>query len=264
MAILESRTKTGISWVTESVALFKQMPRKWLLLALAYLGIFVFIPSFPGLQLFAFVTILIWPVFISIAMRMYRNAEVQKQENLSTIMQLIQPKMRNLLLLGLVSLFYFMLVSVILSADLHAVSEIMEQKTKLTEQEMMLAIGQTMTPVLLKLILLFIPLMIAVWFAPMLIAFNGYSVMKSIKSSIAGSLQHMVAMTAAWLLLTAGLISLVMGASLIAGLVAFMQPAFGQSLMSMLVFGCLLMSIALTLAFQYVSYRDIFRAAPNA
>lgn len=263
MAILASRTKTGMSWVSECIALFKQAPRKWLLLALAYLGIFVFMPSVPGLQLFAFVTILVWPIFIAIAMRMFRNTELQKEENLSAIIQLIQPHMRKLLLLGLVSLLYFMLVSVILSTDLQAVAEIMEQKTKLSEQEMMLAIGQTMTPVLLKLALLFIPLMTAVWFAPMLIAFNGYSVMKSLKSSIAGSLQYMVAMTAAWLLLTAGMISLMMGASLIAGVFAFVQPAFAQSVMTTLVFGCLLISISLTLAFQYVSYRDIFRGAPN-
>lgn len=264
MAILESRTKTGVKWVTESVALFKLTPRKWLLLALSYLGIFVFIPSFPGLQLFSFVTILIWPIFIVIAMRMYHNAEVQKDENLSSIMQLVQPKMRELLLLGLISLFYFILVSIILSADLQAITETMGKQAQLTEQEMVLAIGQTVTPVLLKLTLLFIPLIAAVWFAPMLIVFNGYSVMKSIKSSIAGSLQYVVAMTAAWLLLTAGIISLILTVSLVAGLFAFIQPDFAQSLMTMLIFGCLLVSIALTLAFQYVSYRDIFRAAPNA
>jgi len=264
MAISESRTRTGLSWVRESIALFKQTPRQWLLLALSYLGIFVFIPSFPGLQLFSFVTILIWPVFIAIAMRMYRNAEVQKEENLSSAMQFIQPKLRQLLLLGLASLLYFMLVSIILSTDLQVIAESMEKKAQLTDQEVVLAIVQTATPVLLKLILLFIPLMVAVWFAPMLIAFNGYSVMKSIKSSIAGSLQYMVEMTAAWLLLTAGIISLILSASLIARLFALIQPAFAQSLMTMLIFGCLLVNIALMLAFQYVSYRDIFRAAPNS
>ncbi|MEO1946574.1 MAG: hypothetical protein ABGW96_03320, partial [Methylophilaceae bacterium] len=62
MAISELRTRTGLSWVRESIVLFKQTPRQWLLLALSYLGIFVFLPSFPGLQLFSFVTILIWPV----------------------------------------------------------------------------------------------------------------------------------------------------------------------------------------------------------
>ena len=41
MAILESRTKTGLSWVKESIALFKTAPRQWLLLALVYVGLFM-------------------------------------------------------------------------------------------------------------------------------------------------------------------------------------------------------------------------------
>ena len=263
MAILASRIQTGMSWIAESIALFKQAPRQRLLLALAYLGIFVLIPSLPGLQLLAFVATLIWPIFIAIAMRIYRNSEFKKQENLSTIMQLIQPKLRKLLMLGLGSLLYFMMVSVVLSSDVQALAEMLDKKAQLSEQEVLLA-WKTIMPVFLKLILLFIPLMMAIWFAPMLIAFNDYSVMKALKSSLAGSLQYMVAMTAAWLLLSVGIVMLMLSASLFSGLFAFMQLAFAQALMTMLVFGCLLISIALTLAFQYVSYRDIFRAAPNA
>lgn len=260
MAILESRTKTGISWISESIALFKQAPRKWLLLALCYLGIFVLIPSVPGLQILAFVTILIWPIFIALAMRLYRNAELKKVENLSTIFQLILPNMRKLFTLGLVCLLYFIGVSLVLSTDVQALADIINKQTELTEAEMTLAL-QTMTPILLKLTLLFVPLMMAVWFAPMLIAFNHYSVGKAIKSSVAGSLQYIVAITAAWLLLTAGIMTLMFVASVVVGLFAFMLPAIVQSLMTALVFGCFLISIALTLAFQYVSYRDIYRAA---
>jgi hypothetical protein len=260
MAILESRTKTGISWIGESIALFKQAPRRWLLLAMTYLAIFVFIPSFPGLQLFSFITILIWPIFIAIAIRLYRNAEFQKEENLSTVLQLMQPKMRKLLMLGLVNLTYFIVVSLILSSDMQTLTEIMNEQRQMSEHEVMVAM-QTMMPIFLKLIVLFIPLTMAVWFAPMLIAFNNYSVTKSLKSSIAGSLQYMVAITAAWLLLSAGIIMLMLAASVFAGLFAFMHLGFSQSLMTILVFGALLISIALTLAFQYVSYRDIFRAA---
>lgn len=260
MAILDSRTKTGISWISESIDLFKQSPRKWLLLALCYLGIFVLIPSMPGLQIFAFITILIWPVFIVIAIRLYRNAEINKGENISTILQLIQPKIKQLLLLGLVCLLYFMVVSIILSADVKALAEIIDKQTQLTEEEMSLAV-KTMIPILLKLTLLFIPLMMAVWFAPMLIAFNHYPLAKAIKSSVAGSLQYIVAMTAAWLLLTAGMMTLLFASSMLVGLFALILPNLVPSLMTALVFGCFLISIALTLAFQYVSYRDVFRAA---
>ena len=165
MAILASRTKTGISWISESIALFKQSPRKWLLLASAYLGLFVLLPSIPGLQIFAFVTILIWPIFIVVAMRLYRNVEFNKEETLSSIMQLIQPNIRKLLMLGFVNLFYFILVSILLSADMQALAEILDKKNQLSDQEMIAAL-QSMMPVFLKLVVLFIPLMMAGWFAP--------------------------------------------------------------------------------------------------
>lgn len=260
MAILESRTKTGISWVGESITLFKQAPRKWLLLALTYLGIFVFIPSFPGMQIFAFITILIWPIFIAIAIRLYRNTEFRKEEHVAITMQLIQPKIKKLVMLGFVNLVYFIVVSLLLSSDMQVLTEIMNNQTKMSEQEVIRAM-QTMMPIFLKLIVFFIPLVMAVWFAPMLIAFNDYTVTKALKSSIAGSLQYVVAMTAAWLLLTSGVMLLMLAASIFSGLFAFVSLAFAQSLMTILVFGALLISVALTLAFQYVSYRDIFRAA---
>ena len=100
MAILQSRTQTGISWVKESIALFKLSPRKWLMLALAYVGLFMILPTQPGFQFFAFISILLWPVFIAVAMRMFRNAELNKTENLTTILQGLQPKMAVLMLLG--------------------------------------------------------------------------------------------------------------------------------------------------------------------
>ncbi|HSR01319.1 MAG TPA: BPSS1780 family membrane protein [Methylophilaceae bacterium] len=263
MAILGSRTKTGISWISESIGLIKQAPRKWLFIALVYLAIFVFIPSIPGFQLFALLTIIIWPVFIAIAIRMYRNEEVKKTENISIIMQLIQPKMKKLLLLGFLTLIYFIGVSLLFSSDAHVLAEILNKQTQMTEQEMATAM-QTIMPILLKLMLMFVPLMIAVWFAPMLIAFHDYSVIKALKSSVAGAIQYVISLTAAWLLLSGAIITMMIIASVVVGLFSFMQPAIVQTLMSFLLFGCFLISVALTLAFQYVSYRDIFRAAPTA
>lgn len=260
MAILASRTKTGISWISESIALFKQAPRKWLSLALVYLGLFVLLPSVPGLQIFGFITVLIWPAFIAIAMRMYRNTEVNKEENFSAITQLIQPQMRVLIFLGLVNLIYFILVSILLSTDMKVLADIIENQNKLSEQEMAAAI-KTMMPIFLKLFLMFVPLVVATWFTPMLIAFNGYSLGKAIKSSIAGSLQYIIALIAAWLLLSAASMTLMIVASLLVGMFAVIAPAIAQPLMPVLMFGCLLVSIAVTLAFQYVSYRDVFRAA---
>ncbi len=260
MAILESRTKTGFSWVTESVALFKSAPRKWLLLGLAYVGLFMMLPSIPGLQFLSFISILIWPVFLAIAIMMYRNADIKKQQNLSEMMQNIQPKMTQLMALGAACLLYAVLVSFVLNSDIESLVALTQNKAEMTESQMM-AIMQKMFPFLLKLSLLLIPLMMATWFSPMLIAFNNYSLIKAIKSSIAGSLQYMIALAAAWLLLTVGIIALMLIVGIVAGIISNLVPVLGQMLMSMVVFGCLLLATALMLAFQYVSYRDVFRAA---
>ncbi|HNV87387.1 MAG TPA: BPSS1780 family membrane protein [Methylotenera sp.] len=260
MAIHESRTKTGISWVTESVTLFRTAPRKWLLLALAYVGLFMMIPSIPGLQFFAFISILIWPIFLAVAITLYRNADYKKKQSLGEIVQNVQPKMSQLMALGGACLLYAMVVSFVLDSDMQGLAALTQNKTEMTESQMMNFL-QKMFPLLLKLTLLLIPLMMATWFSPMLIAFNDYKLVKAIKSSIAGSLQYMVALAAAWLLLTAGILALMLGVGIVAGIISSLIPGLGQVLMSMVVFGCLLLATALMLAFQYVSYRDVFRAA---
>ena len=262
MAILQSRTKTGISWISESIALFKQSPRKWLLLALAFMGLFVLLPSVPGLEIFGLITMLIWPVFVAIAVRLYRNAEFKKTEDLSTTMQLIQPRVKALLLLGFVNLLYLILIS-LLSTDAKEFAALMNNHTKMSQEELSLA-TQKVIPSFLMFMLLLIPMFITNWFSPMLIAFNNYDLVKAIKSSIAGCLQYIVALIAAWLLLSASMMALMIVVSLLAGLFAVIQPAIAQSLVVALVFGCFLISIALTFAFQYVSYRDVFRAAPGS
>ncbi len=260
MAIQESSTKTGISWVKESVDLFKTAPRKWLLLALTYVGLFMMLPSIPGLQFFAFVSILIWPVFLAIAIMMYRNADIKKEQNFSEIIYIIQPKLKQLIALGGACLLYAALVSFVLNSDIKGLAEIAQNKTNMTESQMIVFL-QKMFPFLLKFTLLLIPLMMATWFSPMLIVMNNYGFVKALKSSVAGSLQYMIALGVSWLLLTLGIVALMLIVGIVAGIVSSLVPVLGQMLMSFVVFGCLLLATALMLAFQYVSYRDVFRAA---
>ena len=260
MAILETSTKTGISWVKESVDLFKTAPRKWLSLALAYVGLFMMLPSVPGLQFFAFVSILIWPVFLAIAIIMYRNADLKKEQNFSEIINMVQPKLTQLIALGGACLLYAALVSFVLNSDIQGLAELTQNKTTMTESQMIIFL-QKVFPFLLKFTLLLIPLMMATWFSPMLIAYNNYNVVKALKSSVAGSLQYMVALGVSWLLLTLGVVALMLVVGIIAGIVSGLVPVLGQMMMSFVVFGCLLLATALMLAFQYVSYRDVFRAA---
>ncbi|MGQ0442771.1 MAG: BPSS1780 family membrane protein [Methylophilaceae bacterium] len=263
MAILESRSQTGVGWAKESVAIFKLAPRRWLLLALVYVGIFGMLPSLPGLQILAFITILVWPVFIAVAVRLYQNSESNKSENLADILNIVQPKSVSLILLGAVCLGYVVLISLFLNADIQGLALLTNVQSEINETQMALMLDK-MGPLLLKLTLLLIPLMMATWFAPMLIAYNHYSVAKAIKSSIAGSLQYMIALATAWLLLTLGIVLLMLVIGVLVGVMSALVPATAQLLLSTVVFACLLLASALMLAFQYVSYRDIFRAATTS
>jgi len=260
MATFKASIKTGVNWIKESVALFKTAPSKWMLLALSYVALFMMLPSLPGFQWFAFLTILIWPIFMAVAIAIFRNADLQKTQKISEIILAIRPKASLLMALGGASLLYGVLMSFVLNSDIQGLLSMPHNDSGMTESQAV-AIVEKMMPFMLKFGLLLIPLMMATWFSPMLIAFNNYTVVKAIKSSIAGSLQYLVAMGAAWLLLTTGIVMLMLAVGVVIGLISSVVPVFGQLLVPLVVFGCLLLATALMLAFQYVSYRDVFRAA---
>lgn len=261
MAILESRTKTGLSWVKESLDLFKAQPSRWMLLAIAYVGIFMMLPSIASLKYFGFLSVLIWPVFIAFAVMLFRNAEMGKQETVQAVLTKIQPKFTLLMLLGLACLVYATLATYVLNSDIQGLMSFADKGAQMSESEYAKFMDQFM-PFILKLLLLLLPLFVATWFSPVLIVVNNYSLVDAIKSSIAGVLQYTVAMGAAWLVLSAGIMGLMLATGLVIGVVGALVPALAQALMPMLVFGCLLLATALMFAFQYVSYRDVFRAAP--
>ena len=260
MAILESRTQTGTGWVKEGINLFKAQPRKWLSLSLAYVGLFMMLPSVPGMEIFALVAILWWPVFIALAVALYRDADNKKQQNLSEIFGTLKPRVTALMALGGVCLLYGILVSLILSSDLQGLLKLSQLKGDMTPSQASIIAEKTL-PLILKLMLLLLPFMMATWFSPMLIAFNNYTVVKAIKSSIAGSIQYMVALSVAWLIVTIGVILLLVPVGIITGILTSLMPNAGNLFASVLVFGCLLLATSLMLALQYVSYRDVFRAA---
>jgi hypothetical protein len=93
-------------------------------------------------------------------------------------------------------------------------------------------------PMIGKLILLLLPLLMGTWFSPMLIVYNHYSLLKSIKSSVAGSLMYIIPLGLSWLIFST------------------------TAILFMLSCGVLIGSLVM-FAFQYISYRDIFKSAKS-
>ncbi len=59
--------RDSIRWNKESFVLFKKTPNQSLMLSLAYLFIFMLLPSMPIVQVFSIASILIWPIFLVFA-----------------------------------------------------------------------------------------------------------------------------------------------------------------------------------------------------
>lgn len=259
----ETGTQQGLRWVRESVALFKMQPHLWMLWSLAYIVIFMVLPSLPGMGFLGLLTVIIWPICMAFVVLLYRQADLQQAMSPRAVWAQLQPHLRMLMLLGLSCLVYAVLATYLLSSELAALVAHAPTKVGMTESQMTLFLENTLS-FIVKVLLLLLPLFIATWFSPMLISLNGYPLVKAIKSSIAGMLQYTLAMGVSWLVMTLGILVLMLGLGLMIGVLGALIPMLAKLLMPLLVFGALLVINALMFAFQYITYKDVFRAAPQA
>ena len=257
----ETGTQRGLRWVRESVALFKTQPHIWMLWSLTYIAIFMILPSLPMLSFLGLLSVVIWPACMAFVVMLYRQMDLQGEMVPAMVWQQQQTHFRTLMLLGLSCLIYAVLATYLLGSDLAALVAHAPTKAGMTESQMTVFLENTLS-FIVKVLLLLLPLFIATWFSPMLIALNGYSLSKAIKSSIAGMLQYTMPMGVSWLVMTAGMLVVMLGLGLVIGILGALIPMLAQLLMPLLVFAALLVINALMFAFQYISYKDVFRAAP--
>lgn len=257
----ESGTQRGLRWVRESLALFRVQPHVWMLWSLAYIVIFMVLPSLPLLGFLGLLSVVIWPACMAFVVMLYRQVDIQGEMMPRLIWQQLQTHFKTLVLLGGSCLVYAILATYLLSSELASLVAHAPSKAGMTESQMTLFLENTLS-FIVKVLLLLLPLFIATWFSPMLIALNGYPLSKAIKSSIAGMLQYTLPMGVSWLVMTVGMLIVMLGLGLIIGILGAMIPMLAQLLMPLLVFAALLVINALMFAFQYISYKDVFKAAP--
>lgn len=257
-------TETGIQrgqrWVRESFALFKTQPHFWMLWSLAYIIVFMVLPSLPHMGFLGLLTVIVWPVCMVFVVMLYRQADLGLPATPAAVIAKLQPHLKTLMLLGLSCLVYAVLATYLLSSDLASLVAHAPTKAGMSDTQMTQFVEGVLT-FTVKVLLLLLPLFITTWFSPMLITVNGYPLVKAIKSSIAGMLQYMWPMGAAWLMMTLVMVALMLALGLLIGIVGALVPMLAQLLMPLLVFGILLVTNAMMFAFQYISYRDVFRAA---
>lgn len=250
----QSSIKRGMNWVIHSVSIFRKSPATWMLLSLGYVILFMVLPALPVMPvLLKLLIILAWPYCLAIAIGMFRQADQDKDIEFSELAAKTKPQLAKLATLGGICLAYGILVSIFTQDDMQAFVEL-SNATPPSEALLTKAL-----PLVAKLLLLLLPMMMATWFSPMLVAYNNYSVVNAIKSSIAGCLQYVVPLTVAWLFLTVSIAIGMMLIGIVVAIVTAISKVLGGLLMMLALVGCLLLATALMLAFQYVCYRDIYR-----
>ena len=247
--------RDSIRWNKESFMLFKKTPNQSLMLSLTYLFIFMLLPSMPMIQIFSIASILIWPVFLVFAVNFYKTHDKNKEENFLVVYEKIKLRLATLLSLGLICLIYAGMVTMVLNSEMQGFIQISEKNNEL------LTVMNNFVPMIGKLILLLLPLLMATWFSPMLIVYNNYSLFKAIKSSIAGCLMYIFPLGLSWFIFSTIAILFMLSCGLLIGSLASFFPAIGPSLMGAIIFFALLVITSVMFAFQYISYRDIFKSA---
>ena len=249
--------KDSIRWNKESFLLFKKTPNQSLMLSLTYLFIFMLLPSVPMVQVFSIASILIWPIFLVFAVNFYKIHDKNKNETFLAVYEKIKPRLLTLLALGLICLTYAGIVTMVLNSEMQHFIQLSENNNELVN------VINNFLPMIGKLILLLLPLLMGTWFSPMLIVYNHYSLFKSIKSSIAGSLMYIIPLGLSWLIFSTIAILFMLSCGLLIGALASLFPAIGPSLMGAIIFFALLVITSVMFAFQYISYRDIFKSAKS-
>jgi hypothetical protein len=249
--------RDSIRWNKESFKLFKKTPNQSLMLSLAYLFIFMLLPSMPMIQIFSIASILIWPIFLVFAVNFYKTHDKNKEENFLAVFEKIKPRLTTLLMLGFICLIYAAMVTMVLNSEMQGFIQLSENNNELV------TVINNFLPMIGKLILLLLPLLMATWFSPMLIVYNNYSLFKSIKSSIAGCLMYIFPLGLSWLIFSIIAILFMLSCGLLIGALASLFPAIGPSLMGAIIFFALLVITSVMFAFQYISYRDIFKSAKS-
>ena len=225
-----------------------------MLLGSVYIFAYLLIPTIPGLSLISPFLIIVWPISTMIFINYFKLIQNSKQPGLKDLLKIDKQNIRALTYLGLICLFYSLLISLILSPDLKNILAVAND-SDVKENISNYGVG-----IIVKFIILAIPILMATWFSPILITYHNFGLVKAIKSSFAGVLLSIIPILLAWIILLGGFISLLFVIILIFSILG----ANENILMSyVLIFSCMIALaayIASLFSFQFITYKDIFKS----
>ena len=252
---MKSTLNKAHHWVTQSILLTKLNFKVTLLLGSAYVFAYLLVPSIPSLSFISPFLIIAWPISTMIFINFFRLTQDKKETDFKALLKIDKENIRVLIYLGVICLFYSLLISLILRPDMENIS------AAASEPEISEDIFNSVVIIVIKFMFLAIPILMATWFAPILIAYHNFGLIKAIKSSFAGVLLSIIPITLSWL----DFIGRLYLANFFNDHGFYNTWVYCQNdlVYSVLIFLCVLVLaayIATLFSFQYTTYKDVYKS----
>lgn len=239
MEARQVRGRQGLQWILSGFYLFRLAPLVWILLCFTLLLIAATLELFPLLGKFIFT--LVSPVFMAGIMVGCRSLERGDQLELIHLFVGFKKNTTQLISIGGFYLIgQVLIIGVFMMIGGSALVDMLLYGKRFDEQELMRVMDNALSASLAGL-LLTIPLMMAMWFAPLLIMFENMPPMIALRKSFFACLKNIIPFQIYAITL------------IVLGLLAVIPYGLG-----------LIIWIPTVFASIYVSYQDIFQPEPMA
>jgi hypothetical protein len=231
------RAVHGWYWITEAFALFRRNALNWIVLNLALLLVALGLTVIPVIG--AYVLYLLTPMFLAGLMSACRDQEAGRDIGIGHLFYGFRHNAAHLVTVGGIYLVgQVVIAGLVLSIGGSELQEVMRAAAQGDAQPLTPAAADRISLAVLVGSALFVPLVMAVWFAPMLVIFDDVPAVRAMQASMRACLLNLLPFLLYGVIIS-GLL-LVAIAPLFAGLVLW---------------------VPLAVISGYTSYRDIFQGA---
>lgn len=259
------RASHGWYWITQAWQQFKAQPRLWLAaVALVYLVTFA-LSLVPVLGSLA--TMILGPVFAGGLMLGAQSQERGGRLRVAAGFDGFSTHGGQLALVGLLYLgglvVAFVVAGLIAMAAGVVTAGSMEALSSNDPDVVAAALGPGLGLFLLVVMLTIVPVLMLYWFAPVLVALEGMTAIEAMRMSFRGCWKNIIPFTVYGL----ALFFILLGASLILGVVSALLAAISETLMvvlMLLIIPLMLVFAVLVVLSIYSAYRDVFHTTTQS
>jgi hypothetical protein len=179
----------GWEWIAAGFALFRKQPVTWILILLAFVVCMVIITMLPVLG--ALINVVLMQVFMGGLMIGCRALERDESFEVAHLFAAFKQNPGDLVILGILALVGWFIV-VIPAIAIMGGGTFMALMMGSTPAANLGAVGMSVLLAVLVMLALALPLYMALWFAPALVALNKLKPVEALKASFAGCLKNII------------------------------------------------------------------------